>query len=328
MKKLLLILLLLASPAFAAQTSLMPMPKQQFLDNSARVLSGGKLYTCQPGTTCGPGSSTLKSTYTDSTGGTANANPVVLDSAGRASIWLSGFYKIALYSSTGTLIYTQDNVSSVSASASVSSVFYNTSSLSVTKDMRGLTEAYVTKTDNSANTVTLIDTSGNTFLQRASYAFASSYVLTRAGESVHLVLSGSKWWPVSSGGANPPFRGALVYDPGITSSAVVPWGAESYDTDAIHSVSTNTSRLTVPVGVTKVRLSFRHDNMGSSATIYKNGSGSVFPGFYAAAGAAGVVSGFTPTITVVAGDYFELYIAGGSGVSANGYSWFAMEIIE
>ena len=66
--------------------SLMPMPKQAFyaVDNSGRYvpLVGGLVYTYQAGTT------TPKATYTDSTGVTAQSNPVVLDSRGEASIWL------------------------------------------------------------------------------------------------------------------------------------------------------------------------------------------------------------------------------------------------
>jgi hypothetical protein len=87
--------------------SLMPMPKLQFFDNSGSPLSGGLIYTYDAGTT------NPKMTYTSSTGLTPNSNPVVLDSAGRASIWLSGYYTIAVYDSLSNLIYTQDNVSSM-----------------------------------------------------------------------------------------------------------------------------------------------------------------------------------------------------------------------
>ncbi len=105
----LLTLATLTAPALAAQ-ALLPMPKLQFFNNNGAPLAGGKIYTCQPGTTCGPGSTTLKSTYTDSTGWLTNANPVILDSAGRAPIWGTGFYKEAVYDSYGAMLYTQDNV--------------------------------------------------------------------------------------------------------------------------------------------------------------------------------------------------------------------------
>lgn len=77
----------------------------QFFDNSGNPLSGGKVYTYQAGT------STPLATYTDRTGGVANANPVVLDSAGRADIWLSVnvAYKLVLQDSAGNVIDSVDN---------------------------------------------------------------------------------------------------------------------------------------------------------------------------------------------------------------------------
>jgi hypothetical protein len=88
--------------------SIMPIPKPQFLDNNGAPLAGGKVYTYEPG-----GGTTLKATYTDSTAGTPNANPVVLDSAGRAAIWLSGYYRIVLKDSSDVQIWSEDNVSSM-----------------------------------------------------------------------------------------------------------------------------------------------------------------------------------------------------------------------
>lgn len=86
----------------------------QFFDNSGVILSGGLLYTYAAGTT------TPQATYTSSSGGTANSNPIVLDSAGRVSgeIWLTSTltYKFVLKTSTGTTIGTYDNISSVPAS--------------------------------------------------------------------------------------------------------------------------------------------------------------------------------------------------------------------
>lgn len=90
----------------------------QFLDNSGNVLSGGLLYTYSAGTT------TPLTTYQDATGTTANANPVVLDAAGRVSgeVWLTAGlnYKLVLKTSTGTTLWTADNISGgTDAAASV-----------------------------------------------------------------------------------------------------------------------------------------------------------------------------------------------------------------
>ena len=53
----------------------------QFFDNDGAALSGGKVYTYAAGTL------TPKATYTTEAGTVANANPIILDSAGRASIF-------------------------------------------------------------------------------------------------------------------------------------------------------------------------------------------------------------------------------------------------
>ena len=88
-----------------ATTSLAPTPKLQFFDANGAPLVGGLLYTYEAGST------TPLTTYTDSTGVSANTNPIVLDSRGEANVWLgAAMYKFALYTSVGVLIWTVDNI--------------------------------------------------------------------------------------------------------------------------------------------------------------------------------------------------------------------------
>ena len=91
-----------------ATTSLSPTPKLQFFDLNGAPLSGGLLYTYAAGTT------TPLATYTDSTGVSANTNPITLDSRGEANVWLgTESYKLALYTSVASgsvLIWTVDNI--------------------------------------------------------------------------------------------------------------------------------------------------------------------------------------------------------------------------
>lgn len=83
-----------------------PVPKAQFFDNNGFVLAGGLVFTYVTGTT------TPLASYTDGTSGIANTNPVVLDSSGRGDIWLGpSLYRIVLQTSTGTTIWTEDNIS-------------------------------------------------------------------------------------------------------------------------------------------------------------------------------------------------------------------------
>ena len=80
----------------------------QFFDNNGNPLAGGLIYTYSAGTT------TPIATYTSSSGGTANTNPIVLDSAGRTpeQIWLTegNSYKFVLQTSLGVTIKTDDNI--------------------------------------------------------------------------------------------------------------------------------------------------------------------------------------------------------------------------
>ena len=86
---------------------LSPTPKQQIFGSDGAPLVGGKIYTYLAGT------STPATTYTDFGAGTANTNPIILDSYGQANIWLlsSTSYKFVVKTATDTLLYTVDNIS-------------------------------------------------------------------------------------------------------------------------------------------------------------------------------------------------------------------------
>ena len=91
-------------------TILSPVPKLQFFTAAGVPLTGGKLYTYAAGT------SSPLATYTDSTGGTSNTNPVILDSRGEANVWLGdSSYKFKLTDSNNVEIWTVDNISETSA---------------------------------------------------------------------------------------------------------------------------------------------------------------------------------------------------------------------
>lgn len=62
----------------------MPTPFQTVLDGSGDPINGAKVFVYLAGTT------TKTDTYTDSTGNTANANPIIADSAGRFVAFLDG----------------------------------------------------------------------------------------------------------------------------------------------------------------------------------------------------------------------------------------------
>lgn len=89
----------------------------QFFTDSGAVLSGGLLYTYVAGTT------TPVASYQDSAGSVLNANPIVLDAAGRpaAEIWLTtgAAYKLVLKNSAGVQIWSMDNLRAVNDPSSI-----------------------------------------------------------------------------------------------------------------------------------------------------------------------------------------------------------------
>lgn len=95
--------------------SISPYPRfKAFCPGTGTPLSGGFLYTVQPGTTVqfGIAPSYPQVTYTDSTGIVPNNNPITLDSSGEADVWLSGYTKLVLFDKDGSLVWSKDNVSS------------------------------------------------------------------------------------------------------------------------------------------------------------------------------------------------------------------------
>ena len=84
------------------------LPKFQFFDDNGEPLAAGLVYTYAAGST------TPQATYTSSTLGTPNANPIVLDSSGRCVIYppaVSPALKLVLKTSAGVTVWTQDNIS-------------------------------------------------------------------------------------------------------------------------------------------------------------------------------------------------------------------------
>ena len=95
----------------AVNLSLLAGAGWQFFDDNGVPLTGGKLNTYAAGTT------TPQTTFTSSSGATSNANPIILNAAGRLSgsgeIWLTEgvLYKFVVTDANNVLIGTYDNIS-------------------------------------------------------------------------------------------------------------------------------------------------------------------------------------------------------------------------
>jgi hypothetical protein len=90
---------------------LLPSPELQFADANGRPYAAGTIETYAPGGT------TPKATWSDPAGGGGhlNTNPIVLDSAGRATIYGDGAYRLVLRDAAANLIWDAVTSSVVSA---------------------------------------------------------------------------------------------------------------------------------------------------------------------------------------------------------------------
>ena len=113
----------------------------QAFDNSGLPLNGGKLYFYELGTT------TPKSVYLDVDGATAGTNPIILDSAGTAEVYLFGSYTIWTFDKNdiqiGTSIDIKGSVNDV-ITGGIGGNFADNLILSVSNynDLRAIDNAY------------------------------------------------------------------------------------------------------------------------------------------------------------------------------------------
>lgn len=89
--------------------------RYQSFKNDGTVNASGKVYFYEPGT------STAKTTYSDSALTVANANPVILNSAGAADIWYDGNADVSVYDSSDVLIDSYSSINPASSSSTVES---------------------------------------------------------------------------------------------------------------------------------------------------------------------------------------------------------------
>lgn len=141
------------------------------------------------------------------------------------------------------------------------------------------------------------------------------------------------------------FRGALVTRAtdqtaaNYTTLTAIPFDAEINDTDAFHDNATNNTRLTIPAGVTKVRLTANvaiellDIDMTGKVVIRKNGAtvqGSAFTGNEVGLDTSPFYSISTHVLDVVEGDYFEcaLVVETDTSITVATETTFGVEVVE
>lgn len=98
-------------------------PFLQFFDDDGNPLAGGKVHTYVAGT------NTKKATYTNAAGNIQASNPLILDAAGRVTMWGAGAYKFyvtdALDNPVGPNGGVTDNVQTFNVTSSGGSAFFD-----------------------------------------------------------------------------------------------------------------------------------------------------------------------------------------------------------
>jgi len=175
--------------------SLTPTPKQQIYGSDGAPLVGGKIYTYSAGTT------TPLATYTDSGAGTANTNPIILNSLGQANIWLgTGSYKFSVYTSADVLLYTVDNISAPLDSSGLATSLSSPTPIGNTTPNTGAfttlaaTTATITTVNATAVTATTVTPTTLTFsgggsMTRPPQAGIQSITATAAANALTVTLN-------------------------------------------------------------------------------------------------------------------------------------------
>jgi len=213
----------------------------------------------------------------------------------------------------------------------------------------------------------LLDTNGNEVISHVATASAVNELTITNGattEAVDLSATGDdtdinlSLTPKGAGWVENNVQGALVTDTsdqaiGYGNWAHINWDSETggYDTNSIHDTSTNNQRLTVPSGVTYIKLkaclNFTATSSCAALVVFSKNDETTNPtsviGMPRETMSVGTVftagmSLSSPPINVTSGDYFTVAVycqdAGATATltvdmtSAEHDSWFAMEIIK
>jgi len=160
-----------------------------FLGLDTLPLAGGLLYTYQAGST------TPLTSYTNSAGNIACANPIVLGVNGIAptAIWLTAgvSYKFVLATSANVTLYTYDNIAGIPSSADLLNV--PSGAILVWSGAVSAVPSGYTLCNGQNGTPNLQDSfvvgAGSSFSVNATGGFASSGVMTSVGTNTPLYYS-------------------------------------------------------------------------------------------------------------------------------------------
>lgn len=114
----------------------------QFFDNNGNPLSNGKLFAYSAGTT------TPKATFTTEEGDIQNPHPIVLDSSGRATVFIDGSYRFDLFDQNNVLVRSTDDVKSFTTLTEAGNAFFQSFSGDGSQTVFTLSETLGTDSKN------------------------------------------------------------------------------------------------------------------------------------------------------------------------------------
>ncbi len=194
---------------------------------------------------------------------------------------------------------------------------------------------FVWSADASGIPATIFDAKGDIIAASAADTAARLAVGTNGQvlTADSTASTGIKW----ATPAAPSYQGCLIYkSAGQTlnsgSNTLQTFDLESFDTDAFHSTSTNTSRITIPTGLDGKYVLVGHSGLGNAVqdfsgywvSITKNGSNIGMNNAVMLKSGMSNRNGVVVVADLVAGDYIELYVyyndSGGGQETPSGIS--------
>lgn len=207
---------------------LLPEPEQQFLDGDGAPYAGGTVTTYIPGT------DTPKDTWRDEGGTILNANPIVLDAAGRAIIYGDGDYRLVLRDVNGLLVYDQltDSVISDAMLPVVGAATIDDAVAAL-----GLTDLVQDETDRATAAESTLTTNLNAEITRATTAEAA-FANAVTANNPHVVLQAATASTDSTGHVRVTF--ATSYSALFNVGVVCTMQATGFDVVSFNAVPDHT----------------------------------------------------------------------------------------
>jgi len=189
----------------------------QFFDDNGNPLTGGKVYTYAAGTT------TPLATYTTTTGAVANANPIILDAAGRTpnEIWLAvgTLYKFIVKTSADVLVGTYDGLPAINDPYSINALLGSVTGTNaiaavatpaITAYAAGATYSFIAANSNTAATTISIDgLAAKSITKNGSVALTAGDI--QAGKLMLIEYDGTSFQLINN----------IVYGGSITNGTIV-----------------------------------------------------------------------------------------------------------